>query len=39
MEIMYVDRRPRTESETMMLNTRVEPSWIKHKTLQTTEVV
>lgn len=31
MEIMYVDRRPRRLSETMMLKANVEPRLIRHR--------
>jgi hypothetical protein len=35
---MYVLRSPNTDSETMMLNARVDPSWIRHRMAQMREV-
>lgn len=38
-EIMYVDSRPRTDNDTMMLKAKVLPSWMRHRIPQMTDVV
>lgn len=37
-EIMYVLSSPSTESETMMLNARVDPSWMRQRMAQMKDV-
>ena len=38
MDIMYVLSKPRRERDTMMLNARVDPSWIRQRTAQMADV-